>query len=208
MLNSHRPARSRIRRPTAKAWLYSTSESLAPNTGIPVDTANPTCQTQQSSDAVKVILQSAPALVTGNYKNAAGDLLKFMSQTPVYADLVSKTSGVVHDFILRNGPKSQHSTCVLLSVVVPKDALIVGVRLHNHDIDAAAADPGVFATCQPAIDCPNGWSKFLGYPETTDDANAKAVSTIFANWSHNRRRVGKLTVFFTMPPGKTPIPLL
>ena len=187
-------------------YYYATSDALVAGTGIPYGGTDPYCGTNQNLDAVDAVLRLLAMRPDGfRYQNATADLLKLLKDTGLYQQLANQTTGFVHDFLLRNGPRAQYANCATLAALIPRQATYRAYRLTNTDIDASPADPHRYGGCEPGKDCSNGFSRFLGIPELREENGVTAVAVVFANWSHNRRRVGHLTVFFEMPPGQKPV---
>lgn len=193
--------------PNCQSYYYAQADALVLGTGIPFGDKDPHCGTPQSLDAVDTAIKLLIARPDGyRFKDAHGDVLKFLRDSGIQHQLAEGTSGFAHDWILRNGPRAEFANCATLAAFIPKKATFVAYRLKNTDIDAASSDPNRFGGCEPGVDCSNSFSRFLGVPDLRDEDGGKAVAVVFANWSHNRRRVGHLIVFYSMPPGETPVP--
>jgi hypothetical protein len=188
---------------------YSQADMLVAGTGIPYGGSDPNCNAGQTINAIEPILgMLANKGNSAQLMKSAGDLFKYLGDSGLYQNLANNTGGVVHDVLLRNGPRAQVASCAVMAVLIPSNAKYRGYRLKNTDIDAALGDPGRIGGCTPGVDCSNGYSRFLAIPELKEKDGVKAVGTVFANWSHNRRRVGHLGVFFTLPSGSEPPPQL
>jgi hypothetical protein len=186
----------------AGAW-YASAEALVAGTGIPYDKSDPVCGSNDNGNALKEVLEFLSNRPDASrFKDAAGDVFKFVRDSGLWSPIVNGAGGEVHNILMRNGPKAAYANCVNLAVFIPKEAKVVAFRMRNVDIDAAPG-PERIGGCEPGKDCSNGFSRFIFYPDTQETSGTEAVGTVFANWSHNRRRVGQFHVFFTMPPGKT-----
>jgi hypothetical protein len=174
--------------------------ALAPPTGQPVDSSNPRCSSANSIDYTKYVLEAINKSQDPDaLEEIAGDFFEVF-QAQVGKEVLKHTSGELHNFILRNGPKASGAECVPVAAFLPSKATIHGIRLFVHDIDAAP--PQHWGGCGLAgEECSIGFSRFIVPPVELSEAGGQAVATTFANWSHDRRRVGHLYVFFSMPQG-------
>jgi len=180
-------------------------DMLVNGTGVPYGGTDPNCGASNNDQALIAILgQLAQRPDAAGLKTAAGDLFKWLGDSGVYRQVANSVGGMAHDVLLRNGPRATYASCGLLAALIPSNASYQGYRISNTDIDASPQDPGRVGGCTPGQDCSNGYSRFISIPELKDSNGIRVVSTTFENWSHNRRRVGQLIVFFTMPPGATP----
>lgn len=184
------------------SMLVVTSEALVGKTGVPANTPDPKCATQNSTSTIESAIKVIVAYYQGDLSNSAGDIRRLLTDAKFGQTLLNNTGGVVHQFILNNGLKTEFANCVTLAVVVPDSADVLGYRVRNVDIDASLEDPARFGGCSPGVDCSNGWSRLLSYPSPVKVDGVQYVSAVFANWSHDRRRVGELYVFFKLPPGE------
>jgi hypothetical protein len=126
--------------------------------------------------------------------------MAFLVASGVAQTAINSTGGAVHDILVRNGPRTAYAQCALMTALIPNKAEYVGYRISNVDIDTGINEPSRNGGCIPGQDCTNGWSRFMTIPDVRENAGARAVWTVFANWS-DRRRGGQLIVFYKMPQG-------
>jgi hypothetical protein len=102
--------------------------------------------------------------------------------------------------LLALGP-GRLANCALIAVAIPKGAVFQGAR-----IDVSEERSSQWQSCKVAEDCPVGWSRFEWDPAPIVTSNGILIGTAFKNWSHNRARRARLTVYFTPPGTWAPVP--
>jgi hypothetical protein len=90
--------------------------------------------------------------------------------------------------------------CATLTVNVPAKGEAVGFRLEMTD----HWEGGVWRRCHVGDECGQGWCKFPNPPVLQGNEYAQLVTVQFMNWSDNRPRHAKMTVFYKLPAGHPP----
>jgi hypothetical protein len=82
------------------------------------------------------------------------------------------------------------ANCVPVSVVIPIGAHITGILYE-------ASDGSGSGPCAIGQDCQVGWSRF-DPPQYFNAGDSLVVTSVFRNWSADRTRNVKMTVYFTL----------
>ncbi|MDN2712083.1 hypothetical protein O0880_21900 [Janthinobacterium sp. SUN118] len=171
-------------------------EVTAPATGIVVSGSDPACGINEVTTFFDVV-GAAVATYIDPYASAN---LAELGKRLVYRSVRNQVGGSFQTFLDANGPRSPYANCAPIAALIPADAMVTTIHLGINDL---AAGPG---SCLPGTDCSTGYARFLNAPEVRSVANGgQIVATTFANWSHDRDRVGRMFVVFRMPDGKIPI---
>jgi hypothetical protein len=97
------------------------------------------------------------------------------------------------------GREGRVANCALLAIAIPRNAILKGAN-----VEAAEERGSEWHACSLSEDCPIGWSSFDKVLQQ-DTPNGIVIAVPFKNWSHNRARRARLTVYFTPPSaGWTP----
>jgi hypothetical protein len=81
------------------------------------------------------------------------------------------------------------ANCVLVETMIPLNAKITAYRLEAYDNTGGGR-------CNPGVDCGIGWCKWAMYPVDNRVGDGRWVYSVFKNWSHNRTRTAKFTVYY------------
>ena len=92
--------------------------------------------------------------------------------------------------------------CAPVIAIVPVNATVRGFRFQAHSEKFGDMD------CTESKECSVGFCRFVhgwGPPEKTSLNGVTVYTAIFQSWSTDSPRVGRLIIFFEMPPGKLPV---
>jgi hypothetical protein len=164
---------------------YSTYEEWTVGPGDYIlDDGVPGCG-QHSFDVIAEAAQAVAAARMGGVYGALGSVLQSAAQQarPELGGFV----GQALDQIFGGG---RFANCVPVSVVIPAGAQITGVVLQ-------AGDGTGTRNCTVGLDCEVGWSRFDA-PQVLAAGESKVVTSLFRNWSGDRTRTARMTVYFMM----------
>ncbi len=83
----------------------------------------------------------------------------------------------------------RYANCVPVSVVIPSGSRITAIQYQ-------ASDGSGSGICVIGQDCQIGWSRFDG-ARYTQAGDSLVITSIFRNWSADRTRNARMTVYFT-----------
>jgi hypothetical protein len=87
------------------------------------------------------------------------------------------------------------ANCTLVTLLIPAKAEYSGFRIEAWD----GANGNQPERCTAGQDCAGGWCKFTSEPVVNRLDETTLVYVTFKNWSHNRDRAARLTVYFKRP---------
>jgi hypothetical protein len=177
-------------------------EIMVPNTQVPVVGPNPPCGNPESVNFSEILLKAFTGKID---PEAAGNLIE-AAKLEAYKAVKPLIGGTLGNIIQANTARTPWAVCAPLVDRVPKSATIKGIRLGQWD---KSAGPG--GCPEPEGECSTGWGRFVSRTKEPVEDSAtgeRVIAAIYANGSHDRDRVARMWVLYTMPAGKKPIPLL
>ena len=175
------------------------SEMDVPN-GAYVNVPNPGCL----NDSQTYVNRMIQAAIVTNYPQLAlySGALSDLAATPINDFFRTRVGG---DFSRLFSPYSKNGAmCAPMVMIVPARAQVVGFRLEATD----AQNGMVFKECAAGPECVNiGWSRYQGEPTETSTAETgmRTYTTVFMNWSNDRVRKIRVTLFYNMPGNDVPL---
>ena len=86
------------------------------------------------------------------------------------------------------------ANCAVMALAMPKGSRYTGYRYEAREAN------GAWQKCPTGqIDCPIGWSAFRAAPAITWTGNGGVATSTFKNWSGDRTRFARFSVFFVPP---------
>lgn len=165
--------------------MWATSISVRVPNGAYVHVADPGCMNDAAAELTKVLAAAAEAQVPG-ISRFAGPITTAMD-TEIKRFYRANGGG---DFGRLTSPYAKNGAlCAPIALIVPVDSRIEGFRFE------AAESGGGYSRCRVGADCGIGWSKYQAQPIVRSNSAMKTVTAIFMNWSHDRTRRAKMTVF-------------
>jgi hypothetical protein len=167
-----------------------TSEIDVPEGDYAKDDSPPCRGNQQPSEILRGVVATVAAAAAKNPKVGAAAAAVI---TP-YLDKELRKRGGEISFALA---PDRSSSCGVVSVIVPHDAVVEEVFYEGYDKDRGGQ-------CHPPHKCASGFSRFADVATTTKGANYQVVSAVFKNWDSDKVGTAKLIVRFRPPKGWKP----
>lgn len=162
---------------------YSTYEEWTVGPGDYIlDDGVPGCG-QHSLDVVAEAAQALAAYQTGGIYGSLGSVLSTAAKQA--QPNIGGFLGQAMDAIFGG---NRFANCVPVSVVIPAGAQITGIQLQASDGTGTRG-------CTVGQDCQIGWSRFDA-PQVLGAGQSKVITSLFRNWSGDRTRVARMTVYF------------
>jgi hypothetical protein len=153
---------------------------------------DPQCDPATNTQIDQIVKAYADSQVPG-ISYFAGDFLRNVS-TQLGSTIKQNIRGTVGE-LLQPFVGDSVANCAVLTIAIPKGSKYTGYRLEARE------SGGQWQQCPTGMaDCPIGWAAFREEPDATrgNHGGIIFVST-FKNWSHDRTREGRLTIFFVPP---------
>lgn len=177
-----------------KANMWALTVDIPVPNGAYVHVADPGCM-NDSETQIQKLIQGAVVGAAPKLAYFSGPISKLVA-TPIEKALKSQGGdlGRLYSPYAKNG-----ALCAPVVAVIPAKAKMAGYRLF------ASEKNGPMERCKPGTNCPIDWSKFQTAPVESNGASIRTVNAIFMNWSHNRPRIARMVVFYTLPRGAKPL---